>query len=192
MEICNSAIGRIRQRMADTRERVRSGYPHWADPETGKWMTTPDGDWTGGYWAGMHWLAAKHTGDEQYRRQAVALAQGFKSRIAVETVFKSFLFYYGAALGWILFEDQTAKELALTAANSLASMYDPALRLIPLGSQAEEGADIGNIETSIDSLQAAPFLFWAARVSSNENLRDIARHHGDTIIRLHHREDNSF
>jgi unsaturated chondroitin disaccharide hydrolase len=192
MDIWNSAIGRIRQRMADTRERVRSGYPHWADPETGKWMTTPDGDWTGGYWAGMHWLSAKHTGEEQCRRQAVALAHGLKSRTAVETVFKSFLFYYGAALGWILFEDQTAKELALTAANSLASMYDPALGLIPLGSQAEEGADIGNIETSIDSLQAAPFLFWAARVSGDEKLHNIARHHAATIIPLHQREDNSF
>src|SRR5690348_13529549 len=122
MEIWNAAIGRIRQRMADTRERVGNAYPHWADTETGKWTTTVDGDWTGGYWAGMHWLAAKHTGEEQCRRQALALAQGLKNRIAVDTVFKSFPFYYGAALGWILFEDHTAKELALTAAHSLASM----------------------------------------------------------------------
>ena len=89
MQIWNEAIGRMQQRMEDTRERVGKEYPHWADPETGKWTTTVDGDWTGGHWAGMHWLAAKHTGEEHYRTQAAALAQGLKNRIAVETVFKA-------------------------------------------------------------------------------------------------------
>jgi len=192
MEIWNEAIGRVRKRMTDTRERVGKEYPHWADPQTGKWTTTVDGDWTGGYWAGMHWLCAKDTGEEHYRTQAAALAQGLKNRIAVETVFKSFPFYFGAALGSILFEERTAKELALAAARSLASMYNPALKLIPLGGQAEEGGHIGNIETSIDSLHAATFLFWAARASGDQNMRDIARHHAATIIPLHQRKDNSF
>jgi unsaturated chondroitin disaccharide hydrolase len=192
MEIWNEAIGRMRKRMADTHERVGREYPHWADARTGKWTTTVDGDWTGGYWAGMHWLCAKHTNDEHYRTQAAALAQRLKNRIAVDTVFKSFPFYFGAALGSILFEDRAAKELALAAARRLASMYDPALKLIPLGSQAEEGGHIGNIETSIDSLHAAPFLFWAARASGDQNMRDIARHHAGTIIPLHQRKDNSF
>lgn len=192
METWNEAISRIRKRMTDTRESVGKEYPHWADQQTGKWTTTVDGDWTGGYWAGMHWLCAKYTGEEHYRTQAAALAQGLKKRVAVETVFKSFPFYFGAALGSILFEERAAKELALAAARSLASMYNPALKLIPLGSQAEEGGHIGNIETSIDSLHAAPFLFWAARASGDQNMRDIAHHHAATIIPLHQREDNSF
>jgi UvrD-like helicase C-terminal domain len=44
------AIGRMQKRMEDTRRRVGSAYPHWADPETGAWTTTADGDWTGGFW----------------------------------------------------------------------------------------------------------------------------------------------
>ena len=80
------AIGRMQKRMEDTRRRVGGAYPHWADPETGGWTTTADGDWTGGFWAGMHWLASKHTGEEKYRAQAAALAQGLKNRIAVDTV----------------------------------------------------------------------------------------------------------
>jgi len=93
---------------------------------------------------------------------AAALAQGLKNRVAVDTVFKSFPLYCGATLGSILYEDKSGKDLALAGARRLTSMYNPALALIPLGSQAEEGGHIGNIETSIDSLQAAPFLFWAA------------------------------
>jgi len=81
----SEAISRAMGRMEDTRRRVG---PHWADPETGDWTTTVDGDWTGGQWVGMHWLAAKHTGKQIYRTQAAALAQGMKGRIAVDTVFK--------------------------------------------------------------------------------------------------------
>lgn len=192
MQMWTDAIGRMLERIEDTRKRVGNEYPHWANPETGTWTTTVDGDWTGGFWAGMHWLAAKHTGNDHYHAQAAALAQGLKNRVGVDTVFKSFPLYYGAALGSILYEDKSAKDLALSGARSLTSMYNPALALIPLGSQAEEGGHIGNIETSIDSLQAAPFLFWAARVSADDRMRAIAYRHAATIIPLHQRGDDSF
>src|ERR1700730_7137926 len=76
MQLWNHAIARILERMQDTRKRVGNNYPHWCDYETGKWTTTVDGDWTGGFWPGMHWLAAKYTGDHRYRAQALALTQG--------------------------------------------------------------------------------------------------------------------
>lgn len=192
MQIWNGAIGNMLARMEHTRARVGKAYPHWADPDTGKWTTTADGDWTGGYWAGMHWLAAKYTGDERYRTQAAALAQGLKKRVEADTVFKSFPLYYGAALGAILCDDKSAKELALACARSLVPMYNPALKLIPLGSQAEEGAHIGSAETSIDSLQTAPFLFWASRASGDARMREVAHSHAATIIPLHLRGDDSF
>ena len=192
MPVWTEAIGRMQKRMEDTRQRVGSAYPHWADPETGAWTTTADGDWTGGFWAGMHWLASKYTGEEKYRAQAAAFAQGLKNRTAVDTVFKSFPLYFGAALGAILYDDGIAKELALAGARSLAAMYNPALKLVPLGSQAEEGGHVGNIETSIDSLHAASFLFWAARAADDEKMREVAHAHASTIIPLHRRADNSF
>ena len=46
----SEAIDRMLTRVRDTSSRVRSGFPHWADPDTGEWTTTPDGDWTGGYY----------------------------------------------------------------------------------------------------------------------------------------------
>jgi unsaturated chondroitin disaccharide hydrolase len=192
MQIWDEAIGRMLKRMQDTSARIGTRYPHWAEAETGNWTTTADGDWTGGYWAGMHWLAAKHTEETDYRARAAALAQGLKNRVAVDTVFKSFALYFGAALGAILYDDKAARDLALAAARSLTAMYNPALKLIPLGSQAEEGGHIGNIETSIDSLHAAPFLFWAAHACGDEAMRAAAHHHAATVIPLHLRGDNSF
>jgi unsaturated chondroitin disaccharide hydrolase len=192
MKLWHDAIGRILERMEDIRGRVGNTYPHWADPETGNWTTTIEGDWTGGYWPGMHWLAAKYTGDERYRKQAIAIAEGLRNRVTHESVFKSFPFYFGAVLGANLFNDKNAKELALAGARSLVPMYNSTLKLIPLGSKAEEGGNIGNIESSIDSLHAAPLLFWAARVSGDNKMREIALQHATTVIPLHQRKDNSF
>ena len=58
----SEAIERMLVRIDDTASRVTKEFPHWADPETGQWTTTPHGDWTGGFWGGMLWLAATATG----------------------------------------------------------------------------------------------------------------------------------
>jgi unsaturated chondroitin disaccharide hydrolase len=188
----SAAIDRMLARIRDTAARVRDGFPHWADPETGHWTTTPDGDWTGGYWLGMLWLAAATTGDARYAAWATPLCDRLRARIDAETVFKSFPVYYGAALAAILHDAPAPREIAVRTARSLAGLYAPALRLVPLGGQAEEGAHVGSTETSIDSLQAAPFLFWAASVTGDAKLREVATHHAERIIELHLRPDGSF
>ncbi|HEU4370664.1 MAG TPA: glycosyl hydrolase, partial [Methylomirabilota bacterium] len=123
---------------------------------------------------------------------AASLAERLRARIDAETVFKSFPAYYGAALGAILHDAAGPREIAVQTARSLARLYAPALRLVPLGAQAEEGAHVGDTETSIDSLQAAPFLFWAAGATGDARLREVATHHAGTIIPLHQRDDGSF
>jgi hypothetical protein len=86
----SEAIDRMLARIQDTAAQVKDGFPHWADPETGRWQTTPDGDWTGGYWIGMLWLAGAATGDPRYRTWAAPLAERLRARVRAETVFKSF------------------------------------------------------------------------------------------------------
>jgi unsaturated chondroitin disaccharide hydrolase len=191
-EAWTGAIDRMLSRIQDTAARVKDRFPHWADPETGQWTTTPEGDWTGGCWVGQLWLAAAATGDAKYRSWAEPFAERLRARIDAQTVFKSFPAYYGAALGAILHDAPGPREIAVATARSLTHLYDPALRLVPLGPQAEEGAHIGATETSIDSLQAATLLFWAARVTGDAALREVAANHAETIIHLHLRPDGSF
>src|SRR5512145_2939244 len=95
LERWTGAIERVLARIDDTAAQVKDGFPHWADPDTGGWTTTPDGDWTGGYWIGMLWLAASATGQDRYRQGAGAGAERLRARIDGETVFKSFPAYYG-------------------------------------------------------------------------------------------------
>ncbi|HET6206903.1 MAG TPA: hypothetical protein VFD98_08845 [Terracidiphilus sp.] len=79
-------------------EYVRAAFALASPCQAGAWTTTAGDHWTAGFWAGMHWLAAKHTGEKNYRAHAAALAQGLKNWITVDT-FKSFPLYFGAALG---------------------------------------------------------------------------------------------
>jgi len=92
----------------------------------------------------------------------------------------------------VLFQDKEAADFAIVGARSLAAMYNPALKLIPLGAQAEEGDHISSLESSIDSLHASPFLLWAAQACGDEKMRQIAVDHARSVIALHHRKDGSF
>jgi unsaturated chondroitin disaccharide hydrolase len=188
----DDAIQRMLRRMRDTADRVGNRFPHWANPDTGDWVTTPDGDWTGGFWIGMHWLAHRATSDAGYQTWAERRIDALRRRVEDETVFKAFVFYYGAALGFLLASHPAARDIGLACAKSLARLYDPALRLIPLGRQAEEGAHVGTTETSIDGLVAAPLLFWAAHESGDRSLQDVAQHHAERVLALHLRADGSF
>ncbi len=78
----SEAIERMLARIKDAQARVKDGFPHWADPDTGRWTTTPDGNWTGSYWIGMLWLAATATGDARHRQWAAPLAERLAAKKA--------------------------------------------------------------------------------------------------------------
>lgn len=188
----NEAINRMLTRVRDTAGRIGEGFPHWADPQSGQWTVTADGDWTGGFWVAMLWLAGRGTGEERYRRWARQWAARLRGRIASASVFKAIPFYYGGSLGHLLLNDAGAREMALEAAASLMRLYNPALGLIPLGAEAEEGSQVGPAESSIDSLFASPFLLWAARETGDSRMREAARGHASRVLELHLRGDGSF
>ncbi|HZO81392.1 MAG TPA: hypothetical protein VFB33_06820 [Candidatus Binataceae bacterium] len=191
-ELWENGIERMLARVRDTVERVQSGFPHWGNPETGAWTVTADGDWTGGYWIAMLWLACRDIREQSYRRRAAELADKLRARINLASVFKAVPFYYGGSLGHILLDDAAGREIALAAAESLIRLYNPALGLMPLGAEAEEGSRVGPAESSIDSLFATPFLLWAARESGNSRMREIACSHAARVIDLHLRDDGTF
>jgi unsaturated chondroitin disaccharide hydrolase len=179
------------QRIDQTAGVLHEAFPHWANGRTGEWTTTPDGDWTGGAWPGMLWLAHAMTGDEKYRELARAWCRRLRPRAARETVFNGFGFYCGAALGDMLSADATGKTIALEAAASLRRQFDPRLGLIPLGKDAEEAGEIGKAFSSIDSLQASSLLFWAAARTGEDSWRDCAARHTTRVLDIHCRPDGS-
>src|SRR5262249_4936508 len=46
----DAALQRMVGRIDATRGQITDGFPHYGDPATGRWTTSPAGDWTGGFW----------------------------------------------------------------------------------------------------------------------------------------------
>ena len=167
------------------------GFPHYGDTGTGNWTTTPDGFWTGGYWNAMLWLGGAAFDDPDLVAEARRWTERLRPRIGSESVFRGFLFYYGAALGDILHGDRPAGALAVAAAERLAADFDPRLGLIPLGAEAEEAHTVGASEANIDGLAAVPLLLFAAGKTGDATLRGRALRHTLRSAALCVRDDGS-
>ena len=189
--VWQKALDRMAKRVDQTGPQLKGAFPHHADPVTGEWTTPPDGDWTGGFWPGMCWLAARSTGGARYRRWAGEWAERLRPRAGSDTVFRGFLFYYGAALGDVLFGDASAREIALEGARQWAKTYNPNAGCFPLGDAAEEASDVGQGEASIDTVQGAALLVWAAQAANEPAWRNLAVFHARRHIEFCIRPDGS-
>jgi hypothetical protein len=143
-----------------------------------------DGDWTGGFWVGMLWLAAHMTGEDRYGRAASEWSERLRPRSASDTVFWGLLFWYGAALSALLCAEPAARGIALDRARGLATSYNDAARVLPLGSEAEEAAGRqiaywdfddpripnANLDTSATAIAASSLLKLGAIFPERETL----------------------
>jgi unsaturated chondroitin disaccharide hydrolase len=187
----NRPIESILRRIDATAEQVTEGFPHYADTDSGEWTTSPAGDWTGGFWNGMLWVALHRTGDARYEKWAEQWTDWLRPRATSETIFRGFLFYYGAAIGYLLTGNKAARDIAIEGARGLATLYNPQARAIPLGSEAEEASDVGRGEANVDGVLGTSLLVWAARESGDEDLYDIGINHSLRHIEFCVRDDNS-
>jgi unsaturated chondroitin disaccharide hydrolase len=165
--------GRIRQTLLSGVE----GFPHYADPLTGVWTTTPDGFWTGGFWSGELWLASLADDEHRFEDAATDWLRRLRSRVESKSVFRGFLFYYAAVVGAVVRQNAEAEKMAIDAARSLAATFDERAGLMPLGVEAEEAHTVGDDESNIDGLIASPLLLWAARKTDDADMARKALSH---------------
>lgn len=190
-ELCAEATQRMLERIDASAAALGEAFPLAADPATGTWQTSPDGRWTGGFWAGLLWLAARASGQGQYMDLARAAIRRLESRLAVDNVLNGLVFHYGAASGACLHGDGAARELALKGAQALASRFNRKVGYIPLGHQSGSLTADPAGETNIDGVPGMSLLFWAAAQSGNEPLAQMAARHVSRHIELCQRADGS-
>lgn len=188
----DDAIGQLLTRVQATADETSMGFPHYADTATGLWTRTPDGDWTGSFFIGELWLAAAATGERRWTELALSWAPRILPRADSRSVFRGFLFWYGAALGAVLLDDERAKDIALVGAQALASAFWSTAGLIPLGSDAEEAHTVGPTETNIDGVPGTtPLLHWAGTHLARPGLEELAIQHAVRHAELLVRDDDS-
>ena len=147
------------------------------------------GDWTGGFWVGELWLACRATGSQRYAELAAGWCRALRPRVASNTVWRSFLFYYGAALGDILLGDQAAAAIALEGARGLTGLYNQRASVLPLGTGTSER---GGEQTVIDAVgPVSALLGWASEKTTDPAYRELAARHARRHIELCVRDDGS-
>ncbi|MFF3325550.1 sugar ABC transporter permease [Streptomyces sp. NPDC002889] len=125
------ALAAVLDRVAVTGAEVGRRFPLFADPDTGRWVTSGRGSWTGGFWAGLLWLRARHTGDAADRALASACTARLAGWVEADTVTRGLILWYGTALA---VGDAAADELRTRAARACLDAVDRELGLVPWGS----------------------------------------------------------
>ncbi|MFE0648462.1 sugar ABC transporter permease [Streptomyces sp. NPDC059534] len=126
----DEALRLLFRRVEETAGQVGGRFPLYADPDDGRWTTTGRGSWTGGFWAGLLWLRARHTGRETDRAAASAATVGLAPWAEADTATRGLILWYGTALAT---EDDRADALRDHAAKAALAAWEPAVGLVPWG-----------------------------------------------------------
>ncbi len=161
-------------------DREVTDFPHIT--EAGRWRTTADGVWTGGFWAGLLWLAAIQARDatlvDAARRMTDRLLPRMHDRHNHDL---GFMFYPSAIVGFRQTGSLAYRDAAIAAARALAGQFNPDGNYIP-GWGFFGGAEWQG-QVLIDTLMNLPLLAWAAGETGDASLLDVAHRHAATSLR---------
>ena len=165
----------------------------FADPDTGDWTWSDSDGWFSGFWPGLLWLAEAATGDPRFADLAADGAQRLDRQARAPTVLRGFQFWYGAGIAAVLGPTRDAeKDLAITAARSLADDQDPVAGVLPPGDRDAEQYGWPRPGACVDGLPGAvPLLAFVAAETGDDGLRDIALAHARGHLALCVRSDGS-
>ncbi|RIX53231.1 glucuronyl hydrolase [Paenibacillus nanensis] len=181
------AIDKTRKNIA----RFNGKFPHVSENDV--YQLNDNTDWTNGFWSGMLWLSYELTKEADFREAAVRTVGSFRDRLASHTVLDhhdiGFLYSLSAKAQWIIEGDESAKSLALGAADVLMKRWRPKSGLIQAWGQ--EGHEKNGGRIIIDCLMNLPLLFWAAKHTGDDRYAEIAVQQAEKSRRFLVRGDDS-
>ncbi|WP_311947027.1 glycoside hydrolase family 88 protein [Mucilaginibacter terrae] len=148
-------------------------------------------DWCSGFWPGELWLLYEGTKNkdlgmeaDRFTRQLQPLVNhpGYDHDLGFQ-IFNS----YGN--GYRLTKNEAYKKIILTAADSLAKLFNPKVGTIL--SWPQNVNKMGPHNTIIDNMINLELLFWASRNGGPKRYYNIAKTHASTTMRNHFRPDFS-
>lgn len=188
-----SGCDQMIHRVYETARQVGEQFPYYAEP-SGKWIVTSDGDWCGGHWVGMLWIAYQRTGDVALRDLALRLTARLAERVDERDMFRGMIHYYSAAMGADLLGEERLAKIAVRAAEGICSMYNPRARMIPLGHGAKikgapvSGDDIGAVDNAMVPLMV---VWWAWQRTQRSEFAEVATAVAEQVCRWFIRPDGS-
>jgi unsaturated chondroitin disaccharide hydrolase len=187
MDWLRTAIGQAVQQV-DAIAAAVTDFPHITEKKA--WKCTPDGVWTGGFWAGLLWLAHERQPSPQRLERAHAYTERLLPRATdAHNHDLGFMFFPSAVKGWQLTGREDYRLHAIRAAESLAAQFNPKAGFIPgwgfFGSEDWRGRAL------VDTLMNLPLLVWAVEQGANPSLLEVVRTHTATSLAHHQRANGS-
>lgn len=188
------ALEALCDRVMQTHKDVGDAWPYFADPVTGVWETTKDGDWCSGHWIEALRIVGERTGDrsliDEARRRTLETAYKVKR----EDMFRGPQFYYSASRLAAAEDDDEMHALALQAAEAMRAMALPYNGALPIGREVQVlSTDVGAPDVvAVDNANPNLLLhWWALSATGDERYADSARRHLATLLRDFVRTDGS-
>ncbi len=145
---------------ATTQAISTTSYPVMTDA-AGRWVTTGPESWTSGFFPGSMWLLYEHSADPTWRGHAQAWQAGLKSQKNNTTTHDlGFMLFNSFGNGYRLVGDDAYRQVVLTAAESLATRYSPAV-----GSIKSLDGGPNEFKVIIDTMVNLELLFWASSMA---------------------------
>lgn len=159
-------------------------------PKTQKnWEVKGYKDWCSGFWPGVLWYAYEFSGDSLLRQQAERFTAPIKpiAYAPAENHDIGFMVYCSYGNGYRITGNEKFKEVLLSAADTLATLYNPKVgSILSWPSQTQYRHN-----TIIDNMMNLELLFWAAKNGGDKKLYDIAESHATVTMKNLMREDGS-
>ena len=152
---------------------------------------TPE-EWCDGFWPGILWMDYQNTKDEAVRKAAEGYTESLKG-IAYRPCYDhdiGFLMFCSYGKGYEVNHSQEYKNVILTSADSLATLFNPIVGTI-LSWPREVKPRNWPHNTIMDNMMNLDMMFWAARNGGNKLLYDLAVTHAKTTMQNHFRPDGS-
>lgn len=168
--------------LADQPGTLPRSYTH-----DGKFITCKSDWWVSGFFPGSLWYLYEYSNDTELKN----LAEEFTRRVedqqyTTDNHDVGFMIYCSFGNGYRLTQNSLYKNVILTAANSLATRFRPATRVI----RSWDGGP-WQYPVIIDNMMNLELLFFASRDTGYERFDEIARSHADVTLANHFRSDGS-
>ncbi|GAA3629380.1 glycoside hydrolase family 88 protein [Flavivirga jejuensis] len=154
------------------------------------WKVVGVKNWCSGFWPGILWYAYENSGDETIKKRAENFTASIKT-IAyspAEDHDIGFMVYCSYGNGYRLTGNEAYKKVLLSAADTLATLYNPKVGSIL--SWPVKVEEYGH-NTIIDNMMNLELLFWAAKNGGNKRLYDIAVSHAEVTMKNLVRPDDA-
>lgn len=174
----DSALALIMQKLDATILDLGDKFPGEACKD-GVWPHVENCAWTAAFWPGRLWLAWEMTNEDRYREAAERCLPAFRFRLAhairTNTHDLGFLYTLSCVSAWKLTGNETARQLALEAADKLMERYLPDAGILQAWGTLDDPEQKGRI--IIDCNMNLPLLYWASEQTGDRRYAEAAIAH---------------